>query len=138
MAIADIIKHKGKNTTLEKRVEGVTIMENIQYSLIHKILVGEFDNFECKLNDASLSYLSKLKQAYDNFSFCLGKGYTLDIIVAAYEDFYSMVDARIPCLFSIAHDCKCELLITLNRSESFEEHSYKECFCSLRNCMFKL
>ena len=111
--------------------------ESIQYCSIHRLLVSDSDSFECNFNEATLQYLSGLKQAYDNFSFLIGKENKINEIVDAYEEFYLMLDARVPCLFNVGHNCKNELQIAMLRNETFENISQKECFCLLRNYMFK-
>ena len=119
-------------------MKGEDDMENIQYYLIHKLLVSDFDSFECNFNEATLNYLGKLKQAYDDFSYCVGKEYALNEIVDAYEKFYLMIDARVSCLFNVGHNCKNELQMAMVYNETFENISQKESFCLLRNYMFKL
>lgn len=111
--------------------------ENIQYCLVHRLFVSNSNSSEFDFNEATLNYLAKLKQAYDDFSYCVGKEYALNAIVDAYEIFYLMIDARVPCLFNIGHNCKNELQIAMLRNETFENISQKECFCLLRNYMFK-
>lgn len=119
-------------------MKGGTIMENIQYCLIHNFLVGENDNINFKPNEPTSSYLNKIKQAYDNFGFCVGKNYAPNEILDAYDSFYSMIDARIPCLFNVAHDYKIKLHVAFNRKENFEKTYQEKSFCLLQSYMFKL
>ena len=113
-------------------------MEEIQYCLINKLLAGNLNIIECEFNAITKKYLNELKQAYDDFIFLTGRGAEIDKIVDAYENFYLMIDSRIMCLFNVAYTCRDELQVVLYRKETFANLSVKECFCLLRNYMFRL
>lgn len=112
-------------------------MNDIQFGLIHSWLLDALEGQTYQFNNCSLAYFKKIKDAYNDFYFCVGKGYALDEISKKFNIFYKMVDARIMCLFNAAHRCKCALDTAVNRKSKYEEYATEECFCSLQNYMFK-
>ncbi len=112
-------------------------MNDVQFGLIHNWLLDTLKDQTYQFNDCSLAYLKKLKDAYDDFSFCVGKRYSLDEISKSFNVFYQIIDARIMCLFDVANRCKCVLETAINRTATYEEYAMEECFCSLRDYMFK-
>ncbi|MBQ8849117.1 MAG: hypothetical protein IJ011_02145 [Clostridia bacterium] len=111
-------------------------MNDIQYALIHNWLTNAPKQPIRNFNDASVAYLKKLKDAYDSFNFCVGKGYSIDEISKSFNTFYQMIDARVMCLFGVAHRCKGVLDTAINRKATYEEYATEECFCRLHNYMF--